>query len=488
MTKELRRLTTIVILMFLTLFVSTSVIQAVTSDSLAAHSENKRTLYDSFEVQRGSIIAGGEEIASSVPSDDLYAWQRQYEQSQMWSTATGYLNPVLRSATGLESAMTQELSGTDSSAVFARLERVLTGQDPRGSSIKLSLDPAAQRAAYDAMTNAGYTGGVVAIEPDTGRILAMVSTPGYDANQLAVHDDAATNEAYDALIDDPSRPLLNRAIGGDLNPPGSTFKIVTAAAALASGDYTPDSKLPNVAEYELPGSGSVVRNAGRGKCGSGDEVTIADALRLSCNIPMAELAVELGDEAIKEQAEKFGFNASFDLPLTSTESSYPTDGLDDAQTGLTGFGQGQVTATPLQIAMVTAGLANEGAVMNPTMVDEVVGPDLSAQQTTQPTEFGEALAPDLAAEMVEMMTANVSSGVASNARIDGVDVGGKTGTAENSEGEPYSLWFTGFAPSDDPEVAVAVVVEDGGGQEQSGSGNAIAAPIAKQVMEAVLGR
>ncbi|WP_119696144.1 peptidoglycan D,D-transpeptidase FtsI family protein [Microbacterium halotolerans] len=488
MTKELRRLTTIVILMFITLFVSTSVIQAVTSDSLAAHSENKRTLYDSFEVQRGSIIAGGEEIASSVPSDDLYAWQRRYEQSQMWSTATGYLNPVLRSATGLESAMTQELSGTGASAAFARLERVLTGQDPRGSSIKLSLDPAAQRAAYDAMTNAGYTGGVVAIEPDTGRVLAMVSTPGYDANQLAVHDDAATNEAYDALVEDPSRPLLNRAIGGDLNPPGSTFKLVIASAALASGDYTPDSKLPNPASYELPGTSTTISNASRGTCGPGDKVTIADALRLSCNIPMAELAAKLGDEAIREQAEKFGFNADFEIPLAVTPSVYSTEDLSPDRTAQTGYGQRDVSATPLQIAMVTAGIANEGKVMNPTLVDEVVGPDLSAQQTTQPTEFGEALAPDLAAEMVEMMTANVSSGVASNARIDGVDVGGKTGTAENGEGEPYSLWFTGFAPSDDPEVAVAVVVEDGGGQGQSGSGNAIAAPIAKQVMEAVLGR
>lgn len=487
MTKELRRLTTIVILMFITLFISTSVIQAVVADDLASDPNNRRALYDSFEVQRGSIVAGGEEIATSVRSDDVYSWQRQYVDSPMWSAVTGYINPVLQSATGLEQAQNQELSGTSSSAFFSRLERIFTGQDPRGSSVELSLDPAAQSAAYNAMTNAGYSGGVIAIEPDTGRILAMVTTPGYDANGLAAHDAESTSATYDKLSDDPGKPLSNRAIAGNMSPPGSTFKVVTAAAALASGDYSKDSKLPNPASYTLPGSSSTVRNASGGTCGGGKTVTIADALRLSCNIPMAELAVKLGDEALREQAEKFGFNTSFQTPLSSTASSYPSD-LDDAQTALTGFGQGQLIATPLQMAMVSAGVANKGAVMNPTLVDEVVGPDLSVQHTTRPSEYGKAIDEDAAADLVEMMTANVSSGAASNARIDGVDVAGKTGTAENGGDNPYSLWFTGFAPSDDPQVAVAVVVEDGGGQGKAGSGNTIAAPIAKQVMEAVLGR
>ncbi|WP_105566740.1 peptidoglycan D,D-transpeptidase FtsI family protein [Microbacterium halophytorum] len=488
MTKELRRLTTIVILMFITLFVSTSVIQVVSADELNANPENTRTLYDSFEVQRGSIIAGGQEIATSVPSDDIYAWQRQYPDSEMWAAATGYLNPVLRSATGLEAAMSQELSGTGSSAFFSRMERIFTGQDPQGSSVRTSLDPDAQKAAYDAMTEAGYTGGVVAIEPDTGRILAMVSTPDYDANALATHDADATNAAYDQLLADESKPLSNRAIAGDLNPPGSTFKLVTVSAALSSGEFTPESKLPDVASYTLPGTSTPISNAGGGKCAGGKEVTIADALRLSCNIPMAELAVELGDQALREEAQKYGFNTSFETPLPSTASNYPVDELDDAQTALSGFGQGQVTATPLQIAMVSAGIANGGDVMNPTMVDEVVGPDLSAQLTTQPSVFDQALSGDDAATMTDLMVNNVNDGVAGNARIDGVDVGGKTGTAENGDGEPYSLWFTGFAPADDPQVAVAVVVEDGGGQGQSGSGDTIAAPIAKRVMEAVLGR
>jgi peptidoglycan glycosyltransferase len=485
MTKELRRLSILMLLMFLALFASTSVIQVVQAETLAENPRNTRALYDSYEVQRGSIIAGGAAIANSVPSDDVFAWQRVYVDADMWAPVTGYINPALGAATGIEQAMNQELSGTAGSQFLSRIERILTGQPPRGSNVELTLDPEVQRAAYDALGD--LQGAVIAIEPSTGRVLAMVTSPSYDTNLLASHNTSEVNTAYDALDTDPAHPLFNRAIGGDLNPPGSTFKLVVASAALASGDYTPDSTLPNPSSYQLPQSNSVVFNASGGACGPGDTVTIADALRLSCNIPFAELAVELGDNAIREEAEKYGFNASFTMPLVSTASSYPR-ALDDPQTALTGFGQGQVTATPLQMAMVSAGIANDGVVMDPRMVDRVIGADLSVQQTFEDTEFGRALDGDLAAEMVAMMVANVSDGAASGARIDGVDVGGKTGTAENGSSQPYTLWFTGFAPAENPEVAVAVVVEDGGGQGQSGSGNTIAAPIAKKVMEAVLSR
>lgn len=485
MTKELRRLSILMLLMFLALFASASVIQVVQAETLAENSRNTRALYDSYEVQRGSIIASGAAIASSVPSDDVFAWQRVYVDGDMWAPVTGYINPALGAATGIEQAMNQELSGTAGAQFLARIDRIFTGQPPRGSNVELTLDAAVQRAAYDALGD--LQGAVIAIEPATGRVLAMVTSPSYDTNLLASHNTGEVNDVYDALDADPTHPLFNRAIGGDLNPPGSTFKLVVASAALASGDYTPQSTLPNPASYQLPQSSSVVFNASGGACGPGDTVTIADALRLSCNIPFAELAVQLGDTAIREEAEKYGFNMSLAMPIDSTASSYPR-GLDDPQTALTGFGQGQVTATPLQMAMVSAGIANEGVVMNPRMVDQVIGADLSVEQTFDDTEFGRSLEADIAAELVAMMVANVNDGAASGATIDGVDVGGKTGTAENGSDQPYTLWFTGFAPAENPEVAVAVVVEDGGGQGQSGSGNTIAAPIAKKVMEAVLGR
>lgn len=485
MTKELRRLSILMLIMFLALFASTSWIQVVEADALSANPANRRALYDSYEVQRGSIIASGIPIATSVPSDDVYSWQRQYPDAPMWAHVTGWINPALGSSTGIEQAMNQALSGTSGSQFFSRIERIITGQPPRGSNVVLSLDADAQRAAYEALGN--LQGAVIAIEPATGRILAMVSSPSFDTNVLAQHDPDAALAAYDALEAEPTHPLYDRSIGGDLNPPGSTFKLVVASAALASGEYTPESQLPNLAVYRLPQSSAVVYNAGGGTCGGGATVSIADALRLSCNIPFAQLAVELGDNAIREEAEKYGFNMSFDVPMTSTPSSYPR-ALDDPQTALTGFGQGQVTATPLQMAMVSAGIANRGIVMSPRLVDRVIGSDLSVQETFDDVEFGRALEDDLAAEMIAMMVANVNDGAASGARIDGIDVGGKTGTAENGPGRPYTLWFTGFAPADNPRVAVAVVVEDGGGQGQSGSGNTIAAPIAKRVMEAVLGR
>ncbi|MFS0894776.1 peptidoglycan D,D-transpeptidase FtsI family protein [Microbacterium sp. 179-I 3D3 NHS] len=484
MTKELRRLSIVMLFMFIALFAASSWIQVVEADSLAQNSHNKRTRLDSYAIQRGSIIVDGAAIATSIPSDDQYRFQRVYADAPMWEPVTGWFNPALGSATGIERAMNADLSGTGANAFLAEVERILSGQPQRGFSVELSLNTAAQKAAYDALQ--GLEGAVVAIDPSTGRILAMVSTPGFDTNQLATHDADAANSFYDQLESDGSKPLSNRAIAGDLNPPGSTFKLVVAAAAFASGDWTPDSTLPNPARYTLPGSSNQVSNAWGGTCGAGDTVTIAEAIRLSCNIPMAELAVELGDDRIREMAEKFGFNKSFATPLESTASSYPR-ALDDAQTALTGFGQGQVTATPLQIAMVAAGIANDGVVMNPQMVDAVIGNDLSVIRSFENSEFGRAMEADQADEITAAMVASVSNGAAQGARIDGIDVAGKTGTAENGN-RPHTLWFTGFAPADDPAVAVAVVVEDGGGQGQSGSGDTIAAPIAKKVIEAVLGR
>ncbi|MDQ1129996.1 penicillin-binding protein 2 [Microbacterium sp. SORGH_AS_0888] len=486
MTKQLRRLSVLMLAMFLVLFGSTSIIQVVQANSLAANAENKRAIYDSYKVQRGSIIASGTAIATSVPSDDVYSWQRVYTDAPMWAPVTGYINSVLGSATGIEQAENQALSGTGGSQFLSRVEQIFTGQSPQGSNVVLTLDAKVQKAAYDALGS--LQGAVIAIQPSTGRILAMVTSPSFDTNLLASHDTAAVNTTYDQLTAAANQPMANRAIAGNLNPPGSTFKLVTVSAALASGKYTPQSTFPNPASYTLPGTTTSISNAGGGTCGGGDVVTIADALRLSCNIPMAELAVQLGHEAIKAEAEKYGFNTSFNTPLASTPSSYPRTIVDDAQTALSGFGQGQVIATPLQMAMVSAGIANGGVVMNPQMVDQVIGPDLSVQQPFTASTFGTSLDASLNAQLVQMMVANVDNGAASNARIDGVQVAGKTGTAENGDTKPYSLWFTGFAPANDPQVAVAVVVEDGGGQGQSGSGNTIASPIAKKVMEAVLGK
>lgn len=485
MTKELRRLSILMLLMFLALFASTSVIQVVQAENLADNPYNRRTLLDSFEIQRGSLVAGGTIIANSVPVRDDYRYQRVYADAEMWAPITGYTNPVLQSSTSLEKALNKELSGTSSGGFFTRLERLISGQPAQGSNVLLSLDPKIQKAAYDALGS--YKGSIVVSQPKTGRILAMVSKPSFDTNLIASHDSAKALEDYSALEKDPNKPLVNRAIGGDLYPPGSTFKILVAAAALESGEYTVDSKLPNPKEYRLPGSTAVVRNAWNDTCGPGEETTLSEAIIRSCNVPFAELAVKLGNEKIRATAEKFGYNHEFSIPLAVTPSTYPQL-TESSQVGLTGFGQGKVTSTPLEVAMTTAGIANGGVVMEPRLVDRVVASDLSVEQNFENVEFARALSEESAKAITEQMRKGVQNGAATGARIDGIDVAGKTGTAENGPGAPYTLWFTGFAPADDPEIAIAVVIEDGGGRGQSGSGNSIAAPVAKKVMEAVLGK
>ena len=484
MNRELKRVTIVALLMFLALFVSSTIIQYVQAESLAADPRNSRTLYASYSVERGPILVGGDPIAYSEPSVDDYKFQRVYSNGPLYGAVTGYI-PVNGEATGLERSLNDELSGRSGSQFFETLNRLISGQDPMGASVEVAIDPVAQQAAWDALGD--YTGAVIVTEPSTGRILAMVTKPTFDPNVMAVHNGAEVQATYDALLNDPGDPLFNRATGGDMNPPGSVFKLVVTAAALESGQYTPASTFPNPSSLTLPGTDAVVRNSGGGTCGSGSEVTLADALRLSCNIPFAELGMQLGDNAIREQAEKFGFNSEFAIPTATEVSTYPR-GLDEPQTALTAFGQGDVRATPMQMAMVSAAIANGGIVMNPDLVDAITAPDFSSIDEFEPLEFGRAISEETASTMTEMMVNGVESGAASNARIDGVSVAGKTGTAENGEDDPYTLWFTGFAPADNPQYAITVLVEDGGGLGQEGYGNLLAAPIAKQVLEAVLNK
>ena len=479
MNKQLRRVSTFVLGMFLALFVSTTIIQYFQKPNLQADGRNARTLYESFRTERGQILVDGQPIAYSQPSDDRYVYQRVYAAGPMYSTVTGYFT-VQPSSGGLEGDLTGYLSGNSDAQFLDRINAILTGRDPQGASVELTIDPVVQQAAWDALGDT--TGAIVAIDPATGAILALVSKPTYDPNTLAVHDPDAVQSTYEALLADGSEPLIDRGIAGDLNPPGSTFKLVVAAAALQSGQFTADSTFPNPTSIDLPGTSTAIGNSADSNCGGGDTATIATALRLSCNIPFAQLAGALGDDAIREQAEAFGFGSSFDIPMPSTASVYP-ETQDDAETWLSGFGQGNVRASPLQMAMVSAAIANRGTLMTPNLVESIVAPDLSVLQSFQAESYSQPLSPENAAVMTQMMVDAVANGVANNARISGVAVAGKTGTAENGDGEPYSVWFTGFAPADNPRVAIAVVLED-----SPCCGNSLAAPIARKVMEAVLSR
>lgn len=484
MNRELKRVSILVMLMFITLLVSSTIVQFFQADNLRADARNARTLFQSYSIERGPILVGGEPIAFSQPSGDDYKFQRVYPNGPLYAPVTGYI-PVNGEARGLEHAMNEYLSGRSDSQFFDEVNRIISGQDPKGASVEVAIDPVLQQASWDALGD--YQGAVIVTEPATGRILAMVSKPTYDPNSLVVHNGAVVEDTFESLVVDPLDPLFNRATGGDMNPPGSVFKLVVTAAALESGRYTPESTFANPATLTLPGTNSVVRNSGGGTCGSGPTVTLRTALQFSCNIPFAELGLELGDNAIREQAERFGFNVEHLIPTATEASVYPR-ALDDPQTMMSAFGQSDVRATPLQIAMVSAAIANGGVVMQPNLVDGVRAPDLRSLEQFEAAEFGRAMTSENAATMNAMMVEGVENGAASNARIDGVSVAGKTGTAENGEDDPYTLWFTGFAPADDPKYAITVLVEDGGGQGQAGFGNGIAAPVARQVLEAVLNR
>ncbi len=486
MNKELRRVSIVVLIMFLALFGSSTVIQVFQQNALKSDSRNSRQFYASFNTQRGAILVDGQPIAQSVPSQDAYKYQRVYTNGPLYSAVTGYYT-LNQGLTGIEAAENTDLSGNSGDQFFDRVNAVVTGQAPQGASVSLTLDAKVQQAAYDALGN--YQGAVIAMDPKTGAILAMVSKPDFDPNTLAGHDTKQVVSTYKQLLADPDDPLINRTIAGKLDPPGSTFKLVVASAAFANG-YTPDSTFPNPGRYQLTGTNTFITNSEGGSCGGGDTASIKLALQLSCNIPFAELGGALGYDKVSSQAQAFGFgDDDLQIPMKVTPSVYPQTTSPDRQE-LSSFGQGDDRASPLQMAMVSAAIANGGRLMKPNLVQAITNPDLTTKQTFTPEEYGQPVSSDIAATMTQLMINNVDNGAASNARISGVEVAGKTGTAQNGANNqlPYTLWFTGFAPADDPQVAVAVVVQNGGGIGKAGFGNTLAAPIAKKVIEAVLSR
>ncbi len=478
MTKQLRRVSVAVLLMFVVLLCSTTVITVFQADNLRADGRNTRTIEDSYSAERGPILVDGQAIAESKPSDDQYKFQRTYTQPQLYAPITGYFT-LNQGDTGIEGSLNDYLSGTSNSQFLDQLNALLTGQAPKGASVSLTIDQKVQQAAYDALGD--NRGAVVAINPKTGAILAMVSKPSYDPNALASHDTDQVIANYDQLLKDPSNPLINRAIAGDLYYPGSIFKLIVTSAALDSGKLTPESMFDNPPTLTLPGTSTSINNAEGGSCGGGATVSLADALRLSCNIPFAQIGDTLGGQLISKYAKAYGFGQSIKIPMGSTPSVY--DIGDKAQVMLSAFGQYDDRVTPLQMAMVSAAIANGGVEMQPTLVQQIQAPDLTVIQPFQQKVFARPIKPDTSTTITQLMINNVNNGAASGARISGVDVAGKTGTAQNGDGKPFTLWYTGFAPANDPQVAVAVVVEN-----QTAFANLVAAPIAKQVIEAVLNK
>lgn len=482
MNAALRRVALAVTLLFGLLLLNANYLQVVQADKLHNDPNNPRLILEEYSRERGPILVGDKAIASSVATDDRLKYLREYTQGPLYAPATGFYSIVF-GASGIEAEGNSILAGTDDSLFVRRVIDQLTGEQVKGGSVQLTLNAKAQKAAYDGLR--GRRGAVVALDPATGAILALVSSPSYDPSVLSSHDTAKVRAAHKKLTANPSKPMLNRALR-ETYPPGSTFKLVTAAAALESGKFRRNSKVFNGAQLDLPQTSSNLPNFDGRPCNAGGQATLEDALKRSCNAAFGKVGLDLGAAALREQAEKFGFNRAFEVPMTTARSRFPVD-TDAPQTAQSAIGQFDVRATPLQMAMVAATIGNRGVLMSPFLVREVRAPDLSVLDRTSPDEVGAVISPQTADTLAQMMVTVVEEGTGSNARIDGVRVGGKTGTAQQGSNRKPHAWFVSLAPINDPQVAVAVVLEDGGGAAEV-SGNQLAAPIARNVMLAVLGR
>lgn len=482
MNNPIRRLSLLVAFLFCTLFVASSWIQFVQAGELRDKPGNRRTLLASYSQERGAILVGGEAIARSEATDDELEYQRIYPKGKLYSHITGYYSFLYGAGGGLESAENGLLTGDSDQLFYRRLGDLLTGRQPTGVSLELTIDPRAQESAQEALGD--QRGAVVALDPKTGAILAMVSHPQYDPNTLANHDTETVQTAWAELNAAPGRPMVNRAVAGDLYPPGSVFKIVTAAAALSSGRFDQNSQLPGPEELDLPETTAGLVNDWGGQCGDGT-VDLVEATQDSCNTAFGWLGMQLGGQALREQAAKFGFGEQLGIPMTVTPSSVPTQ-MNKPQEAQAAIGQYDVRVTPLQVAMVTAAVANQGTLMQPYLVEQTRGADLELIDETSPQQLGRPVSAEVAASLTTMMEAVVRDGTGTRAKIAGVTVAGKSGTAEHGEGLAPHAWFTAFAPVQDPKIAVAVVVENGGDAGMSAGGGRTAAPIARDVMKAVI--
>lgn len=487
MNTPLRRVAIAVMVLVVALLVNVTYVQVIRADSLRADPRNQRVLLDEYSRQRGQISTGGQVLASSVPTDDRFKYLRTYpaQTATAYAPVTGYYS-LQYASSGIEKAEDPVLSGSDNRLFGRRLFDLVAGRNPRGGNVVLTLDPRAQQTAYDQMTRNGYKGSVVAIRPATGEILAMVSTPSYDPNPLASHDADTRTAAFGALQADPANPLVNRAISTTY-PPGSTFKVVVTAAALANG-ATPSTPLTAAGRTTLPGTSTTLENYDGEPCGSGTTAPLSEAFARSCNTAFVQLGIDTGAPAVRAQAEALGLDQSpAPIPL-EVATSQLGDLPDDAALGQSSIGQRDVRVTPLQNAEIAATVANGGMRMAPHLVSQLQGPDLSTLEAVAPEQLGQAMSTSVADQLTQLMigSENFSTGTG---KINGVQIASKTGTAEHGDdprNTPPHAWYIAFAPAVNPQVAIAVVVEDGGNASLAATGGSVAAPVARAVIAAVL--
>lgn len=486
MKKPVRRVALTVILLFTLIIVNLNWLQVVRSDELRSAPGNNRVLLDEYQHQRGSIVVGGTPIAISKATKDKLKYLRTYPKGPEYAAITGYYS-IIYGSSAIEKAENDVLAGTDDRMIGTSISDLFSGRDPKGGNVLLTIDAAAQDAAYQALTAAKVTGAVVALDPKTGAILAMVSTPTYDPNPLSSHDPATITATASTLAKETPDPRGNQATSENY-PPGSIFKVIISAAALENGVEPGDTiAAPDV--YRLPGTQTNLNNFANEKCGANQQTTLIEALTISCNTAFAKLAVDnLGESKVRDMAEKFGVNdQSYQMPLTVAPSTVG-EIADQASLAQSAIGQRDVRLTTMQAALISATVANGGQTMKPYLVQETQRPDLSILDEAKPEPLTDrAFGNDTAKKLTEMMVSVVQNGTGKKAQIPGVSVAGKTGTAEISKGVSPHAWFTGFAPSDNPKIAIAVFIKNGGNAAgETTTGGDISAPIAQKVMQAYL--
>jgi len=488
MNASLRRISVTIMVLIVLLLLNATLTQVFTADGLRADPRNQRVLLDDYSRQRGQIAAGGQLLAYSVSTTGRFRFLRVYPNPLTYAPITGFYS-LRYSSTGLERAEDSVLNGSDERLFGRRLADFFTGRDPRGGNVDTTINPQVQQAAWDGMAQ-GCAGGpckgaVVALEPSTGKILAMVSSPSYDPNLLASHDVDEQTTAWERLRDNPDNPMLNRAIS-ETYPPGSTFKVITTAAALQVGANETD-QLTAAPSIQLPNSTATLENYGGTPCGGGPTASLQEAFAHSCNTAFVQLGIKTGVDALRSTAQAFGLDSPPDpIPLQVAESTVGAI-PDAAALGMSSIGQKDVALTPLQNAMVAATIANEGVTMQPYLVDSLKGPDLANISTTGPHQIRRAIPPQIATRLTSLMI-GAEQVTQQKGAIPGVQIASKTGTAEHGNdprNTPPHAWYIAFAPAQSPKVAVAVVVENGG-DRLSATGGALAAPVGRAVIAAAL--
>jgi penicillin-binding protein A len=481
--RQIRRVAVVVLVAFLALLAAPLYWQVLAAPRLANDPRNTRVLIKEYSIERGAIVlADRTEVARSDRSrqrGDPLEFVRRYPQGQRYGMVTGFYSLVY-GRTLAEQEFNSFLLGRAPEQFAQNVTDLLTARETPGGTLVLTLDRAAQEAAERAL--GARKGAVVALDPRTGAVLAMTTFPRYDPNQLSSHNPEAIRRNWDRLVNDEDGPLLNRAAGA-LYPPGSTFKVITAAAALENGVSMTD-ELPSPPVYDVPETSADIRNFGGATCGDGS-LTLTEALEISCNTTFAGLGVELGSEKLAAEAEKFGFNEPSPYELPAATSVIPRE-QDVPATAQSAIGQRDVRTSPLQMASVAATIANGGRRMAPFVGQEVLSDKGRVVKRFEGEDLGQAIPERVAGDLKDMMLQVVESGTGTAAQISGLPVAGKTGTAQHARGRAPHAWFIGFTGAGDRQIAVAVVVEEGGDVGSEITGGRTAAPIAREVMDAYM--